>query len=60
MHLEETKPRPRIFVLPLGFFSACCSVAASKHSGSFAALMLNAFSLKKRKGGVQLNLSIFF
>lgn len=49
MHLEEAKPEPRIFVLPLGFFSENCSVVVSKHPGCLAAHMLNAFSLKKEK-----------
>lgn len=49
MHLEEAKPEPRIFVLPLGFFSENCSVVVSKHPGCLAAHMLNAFSLKKEE-----------
>lgn len=57
MYLEEAHPNPRIFVLQLGFFSGCCSVTVSKHSGCFAALMLNALSFKKKekkKRGIQL------
>lgn len=55
MHLAEAKQKPRISVLPLEFFSGCCSVAVSKHSGCFVALMLNAFSfLFEKKEGYNL------